>query len=126
MLLLLTLALACGGVGTVSADFQLDILNAGLKDTDRVRICVTGQAVHEEALGHGRIAVEDLSGPIEVSVHRLQDSISLGHIEPITLNEAASFAETDWHVDDDALPCTLEPSGAHEAGSQILAVRFVD
>jgi len=124
--LLLTLALACGGVGTISADFQLDILNAGLKDTDRVRICVTGQAVHEEALGHGRIAVEGLSGPIEVAVHRLEDGISIGHIEPITLSETAAFVETDWRHDDDALPCTLEQSKAHEAGSQLLAVRFVD
>jgi hypothetical protein len=125
-MLLLTFALACGGVDTVSADFQLDIIGANLNDTDRVRICVAGQAVHEEALGHGRIAVEGLSGPIEVSVHRLEDGVSLGHIEPITLSEAISFTETDWRQDDDALPCTVEQSGAHEGGSQFLAVRFVD
>ena len=123
----LFLAMACGGVKTIQADFQLDILGAELHDTDRIRVCIQGETIKEQALGAGLIAVTGLSGDISVSVHQIDGDESMGHTEVLSLNTVRPFIVSDWRLSaDETVPCTLGANNTATDTGHILAVRFHD
>jgi hypothetical protein len=123
--------LACQGVPLRSADLQIDIQGADLVDTDRVRVCIEGLAVHEQALGDGRMALGALrtDKPLTVSVDVLDDNWSLGGIDPVTLDSVEPWISADWVAcSHGCAPCTLgtnEPAPEDPDG-QVLAIQFLN
>ena len=123
--------LACDGVPRRSADLQIDIRGADLADTDRIRVCIDGIAVHEQALGDGRLALGALSmdNPLAVSVDVLDEDWSLGGIEEVILDSNNPWKTVDWiECSRGCAPCTLgasEPAPGDPNG-HILAIQFVN
>jgi len=124
-LILLSLALARGQVQSLPANYQVDVIGSALLDTDKIRVCVNDQRIHEEALGHGRIAVTDLTDPITVSIHHIVKSTSLGHTETLSLSVEDPYIEVDWTVETIEKACTMTRPKA-EIGSFVLAVHFIE
>ncbi len=132
----LLLLLACQGEAWRNADLQLDVTDAGLLDTDVVRVCARGYRPHEEAVGAGRVAFPGLlpDRPVEVQVDLLEpadegpSSRRLGRAGPVTLSPDTPYVEAPF------VPCTGEACEACAGGqganpgdeSWLLAVRFVD
>ena len=123
--------LACQGVPRRSADLQIDIRGADLIDTDRVRVCIEGLAVHEQALGDGRLAFGALSKdkPLSVSVDAIDDDWSLGGIGPVSLDLTEPLIAADWtECSHGCAPCTLGTSepASEDPNGHILAIRFLN
>ena len=130
-MILLVLAAACGGVQTVPASFQIDVHGSGLEDTDRLRICVEETVVHEEAVGHGRIAINGLreTDQLVVSAHHIDSDVSLGYFEGVELTLDQPSVEVDWTpCSDDCSPCTVTSavSNMEQESSRILAIQIID
>jgi len=123
--------LACQGVPRRPADLQIDIRGADLVDTDRIRVCIEGLAIHEQAMGDGRIAIGALSKdhPLAVSVDVLDEDWSLGGIDPVILDSAAPRITADWiECSHGCAPCTLgtnEPADEDPNG-HVLAIQFLN
>ena len=122
--------LACQGVPRRSADLQIDIIGAQLIDTDKVRVCIEGIAIREQAVGDGRMAFGALSkkNPLLVSVDVLEENWSQGGIGPISLDTTDPWVTADWiECDQGCAPCTLgtsEPAPEDPEG-HILAIQFL-
>ena len=114
-----------------SADLQIDIQGADLVDTDRIRVCIEGLAVHEQALGDGRMAFGALSkqGPLTVSVDLLDDDWSLGGVGPVSLDATEPWIAADWlECSQGCAPCTLgttEPA-PEDPNGHVLAIQFLN
>jgi len=129
----LLLLLGCTVEEWRNADLHLDITDMSWSDEDRIRICVDGAGIHEEALGAGRAAFTGISAgaPVSVTVDLLEEDssslgIRLGRAGPISFEEPG-WIEAPWE------PC-LEDCGAcssegslTQAGEPdwLLAVRFL-
>lgn len=100
-------------------------------DTDRVRVCIEGLAVHEQALGDGRMAFGTLrkQGPLTVSVDVLEDDWSLGGVGPVSLDATEPWIATDWiECSQGCAPCTLgttEPA-SEDPNGHVLAIQFLN
>jgi hypothetical protein len=129
--ILLVLAAACGGVQTVPASFQIDVHSSGLEDTDRLRVCVEEAVVHEEAVGHGRIAINGLreADQLVVSAHHIDGDMSLGYFEGVELTLDQPSVEVEWILcSDDCTPCTVTSavSNIGQKSRRILAIQIID
>lgn len=122
--------LACQGVPRRSADLQIDINGAQLIDTDRVRVCIEGVAIREQAVGDGRMAFGALtkSDPLIVSVDVLEDNWSQGGIGPIRLDPTDPWIAVDWiECAQGCSPCTLGSSepAPEDPNGHVLAIQFL-
>ncbi|MGB0638158.1 MAG: hypothetical protein ACPGTU_02425 [Myxococcota bacterium] len=125
------LAVGCAEPSWRHADLQLDISDASLVDTDRVRICIDGVRIEETTVGHGKLAVSQLpeEGPISISVDHVVDDESYGSIESITLDEATPWAQVPWlPCEEPCTPCTQQTSTPEKVGEsqRYLAIHFIE
>ena len=100
-------------------------------DTDRVRVCIEGLAVHEQAVGDGRMAIGALSKdkPLTVSVDVLDNDWSLGGLGPVTLDSTEPRIAADWtECARGCAPCTLgtDEPGPEDPDGHILAIQFLN
>ncbi len=114
-----------------SADLQLDVTGTDWDTEERVRLCVEGVGILEEALAAGRVGFTGLPEDAEIilTVDILEDSdadgagVRRGRVGPI------SFAESDWQTvewedcEGDCPGCTASGDRAASDG-RLLAVRF--
>lgn len=128
---LLACGLSCAIDARTAADLQLDVINSGLIDTDRVRVCIEDVLIHETTVGHGRIAVAGLpSGiPLNITVNGLSGSIRSGQTLPTSLGIDSPWAEIRWEVcTDDCTPCTIEnpQTASTDENGHLLAIHFIE
>ena len=124
-------AVGCAEPSWRNADLQLDISNAGLVDTDRVRVCIDGVRIEETTVGHGKLAVSQLpeQGPISISIDHVVEDQSFGSIEPITLDGDTPWAQVPWiPCEGSCTPCTQRTSTPEKVGEsqRYLAIHFVE
>jgi hypothetical protein len=114
-----------------NADLQLDVSGTDWDTEERVRLCVDGVGILEEALASGRVGFTGLPEGIEITltVDILEESddegvgVRRGRAGPV------SFADGDWQsvewaeCEDDCTACTASGERA-ESGGRLLAVRF--
>lgn len=121
---------ACGLEEYRNADLQLDVAGAPASDEDRVRICVSGVGLREQALGAGRLAFAGLPADeaAEVTVDLLAEDgeARLGRAGPVILDADAPWARTEWtDCIEDCAACEATgeraPAGAAD---WLLAVRL--
>ena len=120
---------ACGGITTLSADFQVDVIGASLSDTDTIRVCATPGVSKEEAMGHGRLAVAGLGHDgITVQIQHSESGAIAGQTDPVVLESRNPWVEVPWkQCTDDCRPCTSKrsPNFTPEDGA-LLVVNFTD
>ena len=114
-----------------SADLQLDVTGTDWDTEERVRLCVEGVGIQEEALAAGRVGFTGLPEDIEITltVDILEDSgaggagVRRGRAGPISFTEGV-WQAAEWEdCEGDCPGCTA--SGARAASDgRLLAVRF--
>jgi len=121
----------CAGPSVRYADVQLDITGSGLLDTDRVRICVDGFRVNEEALGSGTLSMTGLPAGTALSVtadHIVDDERS-GRAGPVLLGDDSSHITEPWQsCTEDCSACTIEDEDNDSSmdADRLLIIRFLD
>ena len=121
--------IACGDVPRTAVDLQLDVHGATWTDTDRIRVCVDGIAVHESALGNGRLAMAALAerDVYSIQISRLYDDSADGYAGPVELTTAEPHGAVEWTMCADCTPCTLgaaQPAESMQEGPT-LGIRFI-
>ena len=103
------LFLACGDIPRSAVDLQVDVHGANWTATDRLRVCVDGIAIHEAALGNGRMALAALAerDSYSIEISRLIDESADGTAGPIELTANEPHTSTDWTECAECIPCTL-------------------
>jgi len=121
---------ACAGPQWRNADLQIDIEQAGVQDTDMVRICVEGVGLREEPVHAGAVAFAGLpsTGLLTIRVDRLQDESRIARAGPVELGGDLHYRMVVWtECDGECEPCTVENNRAPDKdGDRLLAVRFLD
>ena len=125
------LLISCAIEDRRSADFQLDVVGAPVTDTDRVRVCVVDQVVHETTVGSGRIAIGGLqtNGILQVIINGVEKDIPFGKTAPVTLDAANPWAEILWEdCAGECTPCSIQNSNSASQGQtdQLLAIHFLN
>jgi len=131
VLLLSGLLISCAIDDRRSADLQLDVIGAPLVDTDRVRICVADQVVHESTVGHGRIAIGGLadSASFQITVNGVQDDIPFGKTTPVSLDASQPWAEVNWeNCSQECTPCSIDKTSSdnRQKTGHMLAIHFLN
>ena len=108
------------------ANVQLDLLDADWQRESRVRICVQDQQVQESALQAGRVAVDFLSFPLELTIQLLpplEEGSNPSHHIIKSISKEGYYSE-QWHdcATMDCTPCQTE--SLNNSGSVLLAVRL--
>jgi len=118
-----------------NADLHLDVQGADWDTEDRVRICVDGVGIYEEALGAGRVAFVGIptGSPVLVSVDLLAEADDTGTVEqrtgragPIELSLEAAHQQTSWQTCEGDCPiCSASGSmAADDSDNWLFTVRF--
>lgn len=114
-----------------SADLQLDVTGTDWDTEERVRLCVEGVGIQEEALAAGRVGFTGLPEDIEITltVDILEDSgaggagVRRGRAGPISFTEGV-WQAAEWEdCEGDCPGCTASGDRAASDG-RLLAVRF--
>ncbi len=114
-----------------SADLQLDVTGTDWDTEERVRLCVDGVGLQEEALAAGRVGFTALPEDIDITltVDILEDSgadgagIRRGRAGPISFT-AGDWLTAEWEeCEGDCPGCTASGERAASDG-RLLAVRF--
>ena len=123
------LLLACGDIPRSAVDLQVDVHGAVWTDTERIRVCVDGIAIHEAALGNGRMALAALAerDSYSIQINRLLNDSADGLAGPVTLTVQEPHAAVDWAPCTECTPCTLGTSqpAENDPGGPTLGIRFM-
>ena len=108
------------------ADVQIDLSDAGWQRESRVRVCIQDQQVQESALQAGRLAVDFLTLPIELTLQLLpplEEGSEPSHQLLRSLSKEGYYSE-QWRscATMDCQLCQTEP--INNSGSILLAVRL--